>query len=80
MGAFFCLKTLTRLHRVRQLVAMVHTTPLNGQAPNVSALRSDYHSVSSPPESFFMPHLCKHDRLISASKIKNNILFRRYFR
>ena len=30
------------LHRVRQLVAMVHTTPLNGRAPNASALRSDY--------------------------------------
>ena len=37
-------------NRVRQLVAMVHTTPLNGRAPNASALRSDYHSVSSPPD------------------------------
>ena len=37
-------------NRVRQLVAMVHTTPLNGQAPNASALRSDYRYTSSPPE------------------------------
>ena len=36
--------------RVRQLVAMVHTTPLNGRAPNASALRSDYRYTSSPPE------------------------------
>ena len=28
--------------RVRQLVAKVHTTLLNGQAPNASALNSDY--------------------------------------
>ena len=34
--------------RVRQLVAMVHTTLFNGRAPNASALRSDYHFVSSP--------------------------------
>ena len=39
------------LHRVRQLVAMVHTTPLNGRAPNASALRSDYRYTSSPPEN-----------------------------
>ena len=37
-------------NRVRQLVAMVHTTPLNGRAPNASALRSDYRCASSPPE------------------------------
>ena len=37
--------------RVRQLVAMVHTTPLNGRAPNTSALRSDYRYTSSPPEN-----------------------------
>ena len=36
--------------RVRQLVAMVHTIPLNGRAPNASALRSDYRYTSSPPE------------------------------
>ena len=36
--------------RVRQLVAMVHTTPLNGRAPNASALRSDYRYTSSPPK------------------------------
>ena len=45
-----CSSYLCGRNRVRQLVAMVHTTPLNGQAPNASALRSDYHSVSSPPE------------------------------
>ena len=28
--------------RVRQLVAKVHTTLLNGRAPNASALNSDY--------------------------------------
>ena len=37
--------------RVRQLVAKVHTTPLNGQTPNASALRSDYRYTSSPPEN-----------------------------
>ena len=37
-------------NRVRQLVAMVHTTPLNGRAPNASALRSDYRYTSSPPD------------------------------
>ena len=36
--------------RVRQLVAKVHTTPLNGRAPNASALRSDYRYTSSPPD------------------------------
>ena len=34
--------------RVQQLVAMVHTTPLNGRAPNASALNSDYRYASSP--------------------------------
>ena len=33
---------ILRSRRVRQLVAIVHTTPLNGRAPNASALRSDY--------------------------------------
>ena len=37
--------------RVRQLVAKVHTTPLNGRAPNASALRSDYRYTSSPPDN-----------------------------
>ena len=37
-------------NRDRQLVALVHTTPLNGRAPNASALRSDYRYTSSPPE------------------------------
>ena len=37
--------------RVRQSVAMVHTTPLNGRAPNASALRSDYRYTSSPPDN-----------------------------
>ena len=37
--------------RVRQLVAMVHTTLLNGRAPNASALRSDYRYTSSPPDN-----------------------------
>ena len=37
--------------RVRQLVAKVHTAPLNGRAPNASALRSDYRYTSSPPDN-----------------------------
>ena len=37
--------------RVRQLVAKVHTTPLNGRAPNASALNSDYRYTSSPPDN-----------------------------
>ena len=52
--------------RVRQLVAMVHTTPLNGRAPNASALRSDYRYTSSPPEKE------KNINCVSYAKIMSN--------
>ena len=49
--AFICKVGYNRRScRVRQLVAMVHTTPLNGRAPNAFALRSDYRYTSSPPD------------------------------
>ena len=49
--AFICKAEHNRRScRVRQLVAKVHTTPLNEQAPNASALRSDYRYTSSPPD------------------------------
>ena len=53
--------------RVRQLVAIVHTTPLNGRAPNASALRSDYRYTSSPPEGETPP--CRVEGLIILQSI-----------